>query len=69
MTVTWTSGYNDAEARPIVVWKWEDEAEWKTSLASTVTYEKSDMCGMFDRCSLSMVCITFSSSMFEHGTS
>jgi len=46
MTITWTSGYNEAEARPIVIWKWEEEAEWKTSLASTVTFEKSDMCGM-----------------------
>lgn len=45
MTVTWTSGYCEAEARPLVAWKWEDDADWKTSLASTVTYKKSDMCG------------------------
>ena len=45
MTITWTSGYSEAEARPVVAWKWEDEADWKTSLASTVTYKKADMCG------------------------
>lgn len=45
MTVTWTSGYSEGEARPVVAWKWEDDKDWKTSLASTVTYKKADMCG------------------------
>ena len=45
MTVTWTSGYSEKEARPIIAWKWEEESDWKTSLAITLTYEKSDMCG------------------------
>jgi len=36
----------EAEARPIMIWKWEEEAEWKTSLASTFTFEKNLICAV-----------------------
>ncbi|KAG6551525.1 hypothetical protein Mapa_006948 [Marchantia paleacea] len=45
MTVTWTSGYSDKEARPVVAWRWEEEKKWKYVLAVTMMYKKSDMCG------------------------
>jgi hypothetical protein len=45
LTVTWTSGYNDADARPVVVYKWEEDKDWKLVVAVTLTYTKSDVCG------------------------
>lgn len=45
MTVTWTSGYSQVDARPVVAYKWEEDKNWTTVLAITRTYKKSDMCG------------------------
>ncbi|KAL3687672.1 hypothetical protein R1sor_013981 [Riccia sorocarpa] len=45
MTVTWTSGYSAAEARPIVWWKSEEDSDWKVTVAVTITYTRSDLCG------------------------
>lgn len=45
MTVTWTSGYSQVHARPVVAYKWEEDKDWTTVVAITRTYKKSDMCG------------------------
>ncbi len=45
MTVTWTSGYSQSVAKPIVLWKSEDDTTWTTTAAVTLTFSKADMCG------------------------
>ncbi|KAH9551242.1 hypothetical protein CY35_09G005100 [Sphagnum magellanicum] len=45
ITVTWTSGYSQSVAKPIVLWKSEDDTTWTTTPAVTLTFSKADMCG------------------------
>jgi hypothetical protein len=47
MTVTWTSGYSQSVAKPIVSWKSEDDTTWTTTTAVTLTFSKADMCGTY----------------------
>ncbi|KAK4479828.1 hypothetical protein RD792_015370, partial [Penstemon davidsonii] len=44
MTVTWTSGYSTNEAEPFVEWGRKGE-EQQRSLAVTLTFDRSSMCG------------------------
>ena len=45
MSVTWTSGYSQAEATPIVKWRNFDATLGSTSVAQTLSFGRSDMCG------------------------
>lgn len=45
MSITWTSGYSKAEAVPIVQWQAIGSSQGEISVAQTLSFDRSDMCG------------------------